>query len=52
MFDGFLPASKVKNIKNYLIPASVKRNSVFASQRQHKQVMSQPAKFDLTHINI
>ena len=33
MFDGFLPASKVKKNKNYAIPASVKRNSVFASQR-------------------
>ena len=26
MFDGFLPASKVKKNKNYAIPASVTRN--------------------------
>ena len=33
MFDGFLPASNIKKDKNYAIPASVKRISVFASQR-------------------
>ena len=28
MFDGFLPANKIKKDKNYAIPANVKRNSV------------------------
>ena len=49
MFNGFLPASTVKKTKNYAVPASVKWKLEFASQRQLKQVMGQPAKFHLTH---
>ena len=49
MFNGFFPVSTVKKTKNYAVPASVKWKLEFASQRQLKQVMGQPAKFHLTH---
>ena len=46
---GFCQPALLKKTENYAVPASVKWKLEFASQRQLKQVMGQPAKFHLTH---
>ena len=43
------PALLKKKTKSYAVSARVKWKLEFASQRQLKQVMGQPAKFHLTH---